>query len=358
VGGFKSLVLLIAIAVLLGGCVAAPLQPAPGAPSAEAQANSAPAPPQPAPSPTERPLTSIELAMGYIPSVQFAPFYVAQERGYFADAGLDVKFRYGIESDLMKLVGTNQLPFMIGSGEEVVLGRSQGLPVRYVMRWYRKFPVVLFAKAAQGIKSPLDLAGKRVGIPGLYGASYVGWEALIYASGLDPAEVNLESVGFTQASAVSEDRVDAALDYIVNGPVQLQQAGEEVTVLPVYDYVDLPSNGIITNEQTIKEQPELVRALVSAVTHGLADTLADPDAAFKISIAAVPEAGGPQLETNRAIFDASLKLWQAETGDLGRSDPATWAKAADFMKKMGLIQTEVNPADLFTNDFVGPSPGD
>ena len=65
--------------------------------------------------------------MGYIPSVQFAPFYVAQERGYFKDAGLDIDFRYGMETDLLKLVGTNELQFMIGSGEEVILGRSQGL---------------------------------------------------------------------------------------------------------------------------------------------------------------------------------------------------------------------------------------
>ena len=352
-GGFKVCVPIVVVVGLLAGCAAALMSPVTPVPSAEAPPSPTPASTQSLPPATPRQLTRIELAMGYIPSVQFAPFYVARERGYFEDAGLDVEFRYGIESDLLKLVGTNQLPFMIGSGEEVILGRSQGLPVRYVMRWYRKFPVVLFAKAAQGIKSPRDLVGKRVGLPGLFGASYVGWEALVFASGLDPAQVDLESIGFTQASAVSEDRVDAALDYIVNGPVQLQQAGQEVTVLPVYDYIDLPSNGIITNDETINENPDLVRALVSAVTRGLADTLADPDTAFDISIAAVPEAGGPQLEASRAIFDASLKLWQAEPGELGRSDPELWAKAASFMKEMGLIQTEVNVADLYTNEFVG-----
>ena len=350
----RTCLFIMVVVVLLVGCAAEPAPPETPVPSTPALPALALTPAQPPPSATPRPLTPIELAMGYIPSVQFAPFYVAQERGYFEDAGLDVKFRYGFESDLLKLVGTNQLQFMIGSGEEVILGRSQGLPVRYVMRWYRKFPVVLFAKAAKGIKSPLDLVGKRVGLPGLYGASYVGWEALVYASGLDAARVNLQSIGFTQASAVSEDKVDAALDYIVNGPVQLQQAGEEVTVLPVYDYVDLPSNGIITNDRTIKEKPELVRALVSAVTRGLADTLADPDAAFETSVAAVPEAGGAQAEVSRAIFDASLKLWQADAGELGRSDPETWARAASFMKEMGLIQTEVDVADLYTNDFVGP----
>jgi NitT/TauT family transport system substrate-binding protein len=294
----------------------------------------------------------VTLAMGYIPSVQFAPFYVAQEKGYFKDAGLDVSFRYGFESDLLKLVGTNELPFMIGSGEEVILGRSQGLPVRYVMRWYRKFPVVLFAKAAKGIKSPADLVGKKVGLPGLFGASYVGWQALVSASGLDPAKVNLQSIGFTQGAAISQDQVDAALDYVVNGPVQLRLAGEDVTVLPVSDYIDLPSNGIITNEKIIKEQPQLVRALVSAALRGLDDTLKDPDEAFAISLRAVPEAGGANAKVSRAIFDESLKLWQTDADAVGRSDPEAWAKAAAFMKKSGLIQTDVAAADLFTNEFV------
>jgi NitT/TauT family transport system substrate-binding protein len=351
----KSTFLVVVMAVgLLAACTPVPALPAtpPAVPNGQAASLPVPTPAQPPPSPEK--LTPIELAMGYIPSVQFAPFYVAQERGYFKDAGLDIKFRYGFESDLLKLVGTNQLPFMIGSGEEVILGRSQGLPVRYVMRWYRRFPVALFAKAEKGIKSPLDLAGKRVGLPGLFGASYVGWEAMVFASGLDPAKVNLESIRFTQASAVSEDKVDAALDYIVNGPVQLQLSGQDVTVLPVYDYIDLPSNGIITNDQTIKDKPELVQALVTAVKRGLADTLADPDAAFAISLAAVPEAGGEQTKVSRAIFDASLKLWQAETTQLGFSDPASWEKAARFMEEMGLIQGEVNPGDLYSNDFVGP----
>jgi len=294
----------------------------------------------------------ITLAMGYIPSVQFAPFYVARERGYFADEGLDVTFRYGMETDLLKLVGTDQLQFMIGSGEEVILGRSQGLPVRYVMRWYRKFPVVLFAKAERGINSVSDLVGKRVGVPGLFGASYVGWEAIVYASGLDASKVSLESIGFSQASAVSQGQVDAAMDYIVNGPVQLRLAGQPVNVFPVSDYIDLPSNGLITNETTIAAHPELVQALVSAGMRGLTDTLADPDAAFEISLRAVPEAGGAQAEVSRAIFDESVKLWQAVPAELGRSDPAAWAKASAFMQDMGLIQSKVAADDCYTNAFV------
>jgi len=337
---YRFVVGLLAL-MLLAGCVPAPAAPITPAPGRTDQVQETP-----------KPLTKVTLAMGYIPSVQFAPFYVAQERGYFKDAGLDVNFRYGFESDLLKLVGTDELQFMIGSGEEAILGRSQGLPVRYVMRWYRKFPAVLFAKASKGIKSLADLAGKKVGVPGLFGANYVGWEALVYAGKLDPKTVSLQSIGFTQATAVKQDQVDAAMDYIVNGPVQLRLAGDEVTVIPVSDFIDLPSNGIITNDKTIGEKPELVQALVTAALKGLRDTLADPNAAFDISLKAVPEAGGDQAAVSRAIFDESLKLWQASDAELGRSDPAAWDVAAKFMKAMGLIQTDVNPSELYTNEFV------
>ena len=352
----KHTYLIIAAVTLLAlsGCYPPVIAPGATEPPAPASSPESPVVGAAAGAETPKDLTKVTLAMGYIPSVQFAPFYVAQARDYFADEGLDVTFRYGLESDLLKLVGTDELQFMIGSGEEVILGRSQELPVRYVMRWYRRFPAVLFAKASKGIASPADLVGKTVGVPGLFGANYIGWEAIVYASGLDAKKVSLQSIGFTQATAISEDQVDAAMDYIVNGPVQLRLAGEDVTVIPVSDFVDLPSNGIITNDKTIKEDPELVQALVSAAMRGLRDTLADPDAAFDISLKAVPEAGGEQAKVNRAIFDESLKLWQAADSDLGLSDPDAWKKAVDFMAAMGLIQGNVVADDLYTNRFLQP----
>jgi NitT/TauT family transport system substrate-binding protein len=349
----RTITIALVSLVLLAACY-----PAPAAPTVPVASSAVPGDVRVIPSAAaapqdDQPLTGITLAMGYIPSVQFAPFYVAQERGYFKQVGLDVSFRYGLETDLLKLVGTDELQFMIGSGEEVILGRSQGLPVRYVMRWYRKFPAALFAKASSGIRSPKDLVGKKLGLPGLFGANYVGWKALVYASGVDEKQVSVQSIGFTQATAVSQGLVDAAMDYLVNGPVQLRLAGEEVVVLPVADYIDLPSNGIITNDRTIREKPELVQALVTALSLGLRDTLEDPDGAFEASLRAVPEAGGEQAAISRAIFDESLKLWQATDAELGLSEAEVWETAARFMKEMGLIQVDVAAADLYTNEFVG-----
>ena len=118
---------------------------------------------------------------------------------------------------------------------------------------------MLFAKASSGIKEPKDLVGKKVGVPGLFGANYVGWEALVYATGLDPKQVSLQSIGFTQATAVSQGLVDAAMDYAVNGPVQLRLEGQDVVEIPVSNYIDLPSNGIITNDRRSRRTPSWSR---------------------------------------------------------------------------------------------------
>jgi NitT/TauT family transport system substrate-binding protein len=305
-------------------------------------------PPPPAATPTPVP---VKLGLGYIPSVQFAPFYVAIEKGYFDREGIAVELEHGFETDFLKLLGTNERQFIVASGEQVIIGRSQGLPVTYVATWYRRFPVVLFAPTDKGITTPQDLAGKRVGIPGLFGASYVAWKALVYAAGVPEDKVTLESIGFTQAAAVSEGRVDAALDYTVNGPVQLRLAGRDVIEIAVDDYLAIPSNGLVTNETTLTEHSELVERMVRAILSGIRYTLDHPDEAFAISLKFVPEAA-QQEAVNRAIFDASLGLWQPEAGGrLGFTDPAIWPTTAEFMLKAGLIDKPVTTEGIWTNRF-------
>lgn len=313
----------------------------------------------PEPTATSTPeLRTVTLAMGFIPNVQFAPFYVAVERGYFAQESLEIEFDYGFDTDLLKLVGTGEMQFVVGSGDQVILARNQGLPVVYVMNWYRRFPVAV--AALKPLNGPRDLIGKKVGIPALQGASYIGWQAMLDAAGVNPAEVNLATIGYTQVENLVTEQVDAAVVYAMNEPVQLRQQGYEVNVIPVADYIDLVSNGLITNEQTIAEEPELVRSIVRAVLRGLRDTLDDPDAAFAICRRYLPELDDEGAPLQRAVLEESLNFWRAKVGSteievLGRSDPAAWEASQSFMRQIELIETEVDVSTMFTNDFVtGP----
>jgi NitT/TauT family transport system substrate-binding protein len=288
--------------------------------------------------------------MGFIPNVQFAPFYVAVNQGYFAEENLEIEFDYGMETDLLNLVGTDALQFAVASGDQVILARGQGLPVVYVMTYFQRFPVAVVSLEDVPMEEPQDLVGRSVGIPGLWGASYIGWLALLDAAGIDQQDVKLESIGYTQVASLTEGQVDAAVVYAANEPVQLRQAGYDPNIIYVADYTNLVSNGIITNDKTIAERPELVGALVQAVLRGLRYTIDHPEEAFEICLEYVPEAGGENRDTQLAVLKESIKFWQSD--ELGHSDPAAWEMSQDFMLQIGLAETGTALDKMYTNDFI------
>ena len=292
----------------------------------------------------------VTIAMGFIPNVQFAPMYVAMERGYFADEGLDVTLDYGMETDLLQQVGTNHLHFAIASGDQVVLARGNGLPVKYVLDWYRRFPVCVVSLADKGICQPEQLVGKTVGIPAMAGASYIGWQAFLAQVGIDPSAVDLQVIGYTQVASLVEGRVDAAICYALNEPIQLREAGYDINVFYLDRYTGLVSNGLITNDETIQEHPELVQGVVRAFLRGLEDTIDDSDAAFQVTRKVIPEMDDATAKLQRAVLEESVKFWQGDP--LGASRPEDWAESVAFLGQLKLLTADLSPADLYTNQFV------
>ena len=298
---------------------------------------------------TPKPVHNIRLPMGFVANVQFAPWYVAMERGYLADEGIEVEFDYSWETDGVRLVGAGELPFAIASGDQVLLARAQGLPVVTIAAWWQRFPVAVVALEESGVREPVDLEGRKVGIPETFGASYIGWRALAAASGLDQEEVQLEVIGYTQLANLTENRVDAAVVYANNEPIQLKQAGYDIVLIPVADYATLVSNGLLSNEKTLEEQPELVRAFVRAFVRGLSDTLDDPNAAFEICRKYV-EGLDENEDQQRAVLEATLPYWKGSL--LGQSDFNAWQTTVNAMMEAGLLSESVDVGPAFTNDFL------
>jgi NitT/TauT family transport system substrate-binding protein len=281
---------------------------------------------------------SISLPMGYIPDPQYAPFYVAAENGYFADAGLEVEFDYSFETDGVALVGAGERPFAIVSGEQVLLARAQGLPVVYVFEWFQQFPIALVSKAGAGIEAPADLVGRNVGLP------YLG---LLSANGIAPEDVNANDIGFTQIESLLADQSEAVVGYANNEPVQLTGMGEDINMLYVADYIDMVANGIITNEETMATNPAMVKGFTRALLRGLQFTLDNPEEAYEISKAYVEGLDDSRMP----VLQASLPLWQADV--LGSTDLASWQNTQEILLQAGLLDAPV--ADLeaaFTNEFV------
>jgi NitT/TauT family transport system substrate-binding protein len=294
-------------------------------------------------------LTHIRLPMGYIPNVQYAPYYTAVHLGFYVQQGIEIEFDYKTETDGVALVAANELPFSLASGEQVLLAREQGLPVVYVASWYRDYPVGIVSKVEQNINQPSDLAGKRIGIPGLFGASYIGLRAILHAGGLSESDVSLESIGFNQVEALATDQVDAAVIYVSNEPIQLAAQGYEINVMPVADYARLASNGIITNETVLQENPELVRRMVEATLRGINMTSAHTEDAFENSKNFVEGLAEADQDIQMAVLEASVALYQLDP--LGYTDPAAWENMQDVLLDMGLLSNPLDLEAVYTNEF-------
>ncbi|MCD6577411.1 MAG: ABC transporter substrate-binding protein [Anaerolineaceae bacterium] len=298
-------------------------------------------------------ITNIRLPVGYIPNIQFAPIYVAIEKGFYNEGGLSVEMDYNMETDSVALLGAGELQFAIVSGEQVLLGRAQELPVVYVMAWYQDYPVGVASLADAEINSPQDLRGKRVGIPGLYGASYIGFKALLNAGGLEEQDVYLDTIGYTQVESLASGVEDAVVIYISNEPIKLAAEGYTVNTLASADYISLVANGLVTSETVIKNHPDLVRAMVRGTLKGIQYTIDHPEEAFLISekyvenLAALSPA---EKEVQRQVLDASIMLCQ--TDQPGFSQPDAWKNMQDLLLQMELLISPVDLDSAFSNDFL------
>ena len=294
-------------------------------------------------------LTKVTLNLTYIPNVQFAPFYVAIEKGYFAKYGIEVELAYGNEADLVALVGSDNQRFMIASGEQVLLSRAQGLPVVSVREWYKDYPVGVVSLSSSQIIQPEDLRGKVIGLPGLYGANYIGFEALAAYAGMTDADYELRSIGFTQVEALVANQVDAVVVYVANEPVQLRDRGYEINLIKVSDVISLVGNCLVTNEKSVTTRTELVQGMVNAMNEALAATAADPDMAYEVSRLYVDNLAEDDPIQKQVLLE-SIKLWLFEPNPAD-VELESWENMQHVLLNLGLMTKQIDAREAFSDVF-------
>ncbi len=292
-------------------------------------------------------LTNVSIGLGYIPDIQFAPFYVAVSKGYYKAAGLNVTLIHGIETDLFGEMTSGKDTFVFATGDETLTARSQNLPVVDVSTLYQRYPVSLIVPANSPIKTLADLKGHTIGEPGAYGSTYIGLLALLHAAGLTTKDVKLESIGFTQVSALKQGRVDAVVGYTNNEPLQLRSLGMQVRTFDVSDYQALVSNGIITTEKTLSSQASMVHAFVQATIKGMQEVIANPTEALQISKGYIP---GMDITASMAELQATIPIWQGSgQHSLGYNDSAIWQEMTQFLVSQNLIPATLDANKAFVS---------
>ncbi|MBC8171314.1 MAG: ABC transporter substrate-binding protein [Anaerolineae bacterium] len=350
-------------------------------------------------------LTDLRFFLSYIPNIQFSPVYVAGAKGYFADEGFNLIVENGDEPVGVEQIAVGDIPVGMVSGEQVILARSNDRPVVYTYQWFNKYPIAVVIPNTTPATTLVELKGLKVGIPGRFGASYSGLVAMLSANDLTENDIQVESIGFNAPDVVCVGAVDAAVVYINNEPLQLQQraatgncgAITDFTVIPVADTANMVSNGLVTNEELVANNPEMVAGIIRAFDLGLRDTINNPAEAYLLSQAyvenlplsdefkvaleteaakqteflatepdreAIAATRATLWETLEASFGAddlvqfevllaTIDLW--DTDQLGITDEANWQLTQDVLIQLDVIAEPIDLTLAFTNEFV-PTP--
>jgi NitT/TauT family transport system substrate-binding protein len=319
------------------------------APVAPASAPTAPASTAPAP-------IKLQVALGFVPSVQSAPFYVAQDRGYYAAEGLDVELKYGTIQNLLKLVSDGDVAFASASGDSLIPQRQQGVAISYVLTFWTRSPIGalgLVGNNSPPLRTPADLKGKSVGVSAPNSSTHFGLKALLRSAQLADEDVKLIAIGTTEVEALIQKRIDAAMTFLPNEAAQMKSLGFSVETIAVGDYVNLVPPGFVAGDKLIQEHPEIVQKFVNATLRGLQETQADPSAAFESSLKRMPELSADKQPLQRDVLAATLEYYKPLAGRaLGATDPAAWVATQDFLQSIGVIDHTIDTGQFYSNTFV------
>jgi NitT/TauT family transport system substrate-binding protein len=297
---------------------------------------------------------SVTIGLTYVPNIQFAPFYVADSLGYYKDAGLKVSFHHhgAGEDEFGALVGGKEDVIFAG-GDEMLQAQSHGVPIVYLAQVFTQYPVALIVPADSPIKTAADLRGHSVGVPGAYGATYIGLLALLQQGGLTQKDINMQSIGFTQISALMSHKVDAVMGYLNNEAIQFQAAGFATRTIPVGDAQPLISNGIGALQKEIDANPDTMKAVIAATLKGVDYVAANPDKAVDISAKYVPDLKDDKNKANAlAVLKATIPLMKQPSGKAGATDANAWTSMETFLQKNGQLEKPVDASAAFSNEYL------
>ncbi|NLT30239.1 MAG: ABC transporter substrate-binding protein [Propionibacterium sp.] len=294
------------------------------------------------------------VGLTYTPDIQFAPFYVAVEQGYFADAGLDVALRHhGANEQLFGAIQAGQEDLVYAGGAEFMQARAQGIALVSVATYYQQYPVAMIVAEDSPIRGAADLAGCSVGVPGPYGETWFGLLALLKQAGLTEEDVRVEHIGYTQQAALAAGRVDAVMGYVNNDAVRLQEAGVAVRTVPITDGTPpLVGVGLGTTDEVLAAHAPALRTLQEAVARATADIVADPEAAVTMSQRHIPGLNADeQRRSALATLQATIPLF-GDVDTFGRQNTDTWQQMAGFLAEMDLLPGAVDAEECYSTEIV------
>jgi len=288
----------------------------------------------------------------------YLPLYIAKEKGFFAEEGLDVEFLYGAAADIVRNVAVQNVEFGFPNADSVIAARASGIPVKVVHTTLQHGLGATIFKTNRGIKEPRDLKGKTVAITSYGSPNYIQLQVLLKNAGLTLDDINLRIVGTGAiVNALVTDQVDAIVFSMLR-TFELRHAGVDVSEWRSDDFLPSFGNVVVTSDAYAERNPQVVRAFIRGLNKALQYLI---DGNVRTALDVVIPKYTPSYEGNEDYLTDVLNqvyvgyLWQSEdtaAHGLGWGNLDRWNEAIRIQREYGIINRDLDAAEFVTNEFL------
>jgi len=294
----------------------------------------------------------VTIMLDWYPNAVHSLLFVAKEKGYFKEQGLDVDIKMPADTnDPLKLVAANQVDMAISYQPEVLVARGENIPVKSFAALVRHPLNQLMVPANGPIKSPKDLEGKTIGYPSIPLDEAIV-QTMVKSDGGNPQKIKMVDVGWDLIPAMATKKTNALIGgYINHEKLLLEKEGHPILALNpkeygVPDYYELV---LVGSEKGLKEKPEVFKKFMAAITKGQKYVQENPEKGLSILLKNADKSSPLDKDVETKSLQILLPLMDAKEKAFGYQDPQTWKNVAEWLKDNKVVKTKVNSKDAFVN---------
>ncbi|MBM3553934.1 MAG: ABC transporter substrate-binding protein [Alphaproteobacteria bacterium] len=283
----------------------------------------------------------------------FAPWMIAEKKGYYAEENVKIAFVAGKGGvDVAKQLGAGNALIGGAIGDTPIIVRANGVPVKAVAVLGAGSLTHLAVHDAGPVKKVGDLKGKTLTVMAYTDTTYYALLGTLKLAGLTKNDVDAQAAGPTGVWQLFAANKSEGMAAVPEWIVSAEQAGAKVRVLGGADAFPSMAQAILASDDAIKNKPGLVKSLVRATLRGMQDIIKDPKSAAAVYATAVPSFAGkePAVERIFAMYRDNVYGKQATLGEI---DPKRLEAVQNFYVAEGIVAKATPVADLYTNQFVG-----